>query len=126
MDARVEFLNRIREQGLDRGNFLGLLHILIGRRVESTAGTLISSGVTWRDLAGLMKKVRWPREAVAELHLDPNTLPMRDRERFWYSAIAQAHVDTAEAAQAGDKLAELLAKAGYVVGPAPGGKKKDE
>ena len=124
MDARVEFLNRVREAGLDRGHFVGLLHILIGRRIESAAGTLISSGNTWRDVAGLLKKVRWPREAVAELKLNPDDLPMRDRERYWYSAIAQAHVDTADAAAAGDALVAALAKAGYVVGPAPGSKRE--
>jgi hypothetical protein len=124
MDARVEFLNRVRELGLDQGNFLGLLHILIGRRVEA-AGTLVSNGSTWRDVAALLKKVRWPRESVAELKLNADDLPMRDRERFWYAAIMQAHVDTPEAAEAGDALVEPLAKAGYVVGRAPGAKKTD-
>jgi hypothetical protein len=124
MDARVEFLNRVRELGLDQGNFLGLLHILIGRRIES-AGALVSNGSTWRDLAALLKKVRWPRESVAELTLNPDDLPLRDRERFWYAAITQAHVDTPAAAKAGDALVEPLAKAGYVVGPAPGTKKSD-
>lgn len=125
MDARVEFLNRVRERGLDRGHFLGLLHILIGRRIDTAEGVLVSSGNTWRDAAALLKKTRWPREAVAELKLNPDDLPMRDRERYWYSAIAQAHVDTAEAAKAADALVEPLAKAGYVVGPAPGTKKPE-
>jgi hypothetical protein len=123
MDARIEFLNRVRELSLDQGNFLGLLHILIGRRIETGDGAVVSNGITWRDLANLMKKVRWPREAVVELKLNPDDLPMRDRERFWYSAIAHAHVDTPEAAEAGDTLAEKLARANYVIGPAPGTRK---
>lgn len=125
MDARVEFLNQVREAGLDQGHFVGLLHILIGRRIESAAGTLISSGSTWRDVASLLKKVRWPREAVTELKLNPDDLPLRDRERYWYAVIGLAHVDTPEAAKAGDALVEALGKAGYVVGPAPGTKKTD-
>src|SRR5438552_1061276 len=85
MDARVELLNRVRGEGLDRGHFLGLLHILIGRRIE-LEGAVVSNGITWRDAAALLKKVRWSKDAVADLGLDPEALPMRDRERFWYSA----------------------------------------
>jgi hypothetical protein len=124
MDARVELLNQVREQGLAEGHFLGLLHILIGRRLESADGTLISTGITWRDVAALLKKARWPKEAVRQFGLNPDDLPMRDRERFWYSAIAHARVDSPEATLAGDALAELLRKAGYVVGAAPGSGKK--
>lgn len=123
MDARVEFLNRVREGGLDRGHFLGLLHTLIGRRIETADGKPVSAGNTWRDVAALLKKVRWAREAVAELNLSSDDLPQRDRERYWYSAITQAHVDTPEATKAGDALVEPLAGIGYVVGPAPGTKK---
>jgi hypothetical protein len=124
MDARVDFLNRVREQNLDRGNFLGLLHVLIGRRLETTENQLISSGITWRDLAALLKKIRWPKESVTELNLNPDDLPMRDRERFWYVAIAHARVDSPDAHKAGDAFAAILTKAGYIVGPAPGTKKE--
>ncbi len=126
MDARVDFLNRVREQGLDRGNLLGLLHIMIGRRIEAAEGRPVSSGITWRDLAGLLKKVRWPKESVEELKLQAEALPLRDRERFWYAAISQAGVDSPAAVQAGDALAELLRKDGYTIGPAPGTAKKDD
>ena len=124
MDARVELLNRIREQGLDQGHFLGLLHILIGRRIEA-AGVLVSNGSTWRDVAALLKKVRWPRESVAELKIDLADLPIRDRERFWYAVISQARVDTPSAASAGDAFVEPLAAIGYAIGSAPGSKKPE-
>ncbi len=119
MDAVNEFLVNLRRHGYARGNFLGLLNVLIGRRVEDAHGTVISIGLTWRDLAGWLKKVRWDRDAVRELGLDPKQLPPRDRERFWYTAIAQARVDSTDAAQAGDRLARILAENGYRVIPGP-------
>ena len=33
---------RIQEQGLATGNFLGLLHILIGRKISLADGTVVS------------------------------------------------------------------------------------
>jgi hypothetical protein len=120
MDLLREFLEDLIRRGLVQGHFQGLLHILIGRRVEKLDGTLISNGLTWRDLAALLKKIRWDKDAVIELGLNPTELPPRDRQRYWYSAIAQAHVDSLQAIQAGDALAALLADAGYHVGPPPG------
>jgi hypothetical protein len=96
------------------------LHILVGRRVSLPDGTVVSGGMTWRELAGVLKKHRWDREAVRELGLDPADLPPRDRQKFWYAAIAHARLDTPEARDAGDRLVEPLGKAGFVVGPAPG------
>ena len=75
--------------------------------------------MTWRELALVLKQMRWDREVVRELNLDPAALPPRDRERFWYTAIAQARVDSDKATQAGDLLAEAVRDAGYVIGPAP-------
>lgn len=120
MDPVREFLEDLKRQGLAQGNFLGLLHICIGRRVEKADGSLVCAGVTWRDLAAVLKKLRWPKETAGELGLDPDTLPPRDRQRYWYTAICQAGVDSAAAAQAGDRLAAALRKAGYQVGEAPG------
>ena len=120
MDSARAFLEDLRQQGLAEGNFLGLLHICIGRRIERADGTLVSTGLTWRDLAALLKKLRWDRDAVRELGLDPDQLPPRDRQRYWYSAICQANVDSAQARAAGTRLAETLAPAGYRVGEAPG------
>jgi hypothetical protein len=120
MDRVRHFLDDVRTRGLARGNFLGLLNVLIGRRIDLADGTAVSAGITYRELAALLKRVRWEREAAAELGADPKALPPRDRERYWYQAIAQARVDSPRATAAGDKMAERLRAAGYVVGPAPG------
>ncbi len=120
MERLRELLELLRTRGTARGNFLGLLHVLIGRRIALEDGTLISAGVTWRELAALLKRVRWEPEAVQEFGLDPAALPVRDRQRYWYTAIAQAGVDRPEAAAKGDRLATALRGLGYVVSPAPG------
>ena len=110
-----EFLDDLKEKGLARGNFLGLLHVLIGRRIEKADGTLISVGLTWREAAAWLKKVRWDKEAVRELGIDPAGLPPRDRERYWYTAIARAGVDSPAAIDAGGRLAATVAPVGYLV-----------
>jgi hypothetical protein len=120
MDALVEFLEDVKQSPAVRGNFVGLLHVLIGRRLQKADGTPVSAGVTWRTVAGFLKRVRWDKEAVRELGLDPRDLPQRDRERYWYIAIVHAGVDSLKAIEAGDRLAEKLRPRGYVVGPAPG------
>src|SRR5690349_16630133 len=76
------------------GGFLGLLNVLIGRRISTRDGAVLSTGLTWRELAVLLNKFRWDPEAVRELGLDPERLPMRDRQRYWYTAIALANVDS--------------------------------
>jgi len=121
MDRLREFLEDVKQHEHARGNFRGLLHVAIGRRIFLADGTLVSAGRTWRELAVLLKKVRWSKEAVRELGLEPAALPPRDRERFWYSAITQAHVDSPEATEAGNQLAKKLEAAGYQIGPPPGG-----
>ncbi len=120
MDGAQTFLDELRQHGLVEGNFLGLLHVLIGRRVTRADGSLVSPGLTWRALADLLKSLRWNKDAVRELGLNPADLPPRDRQRFWYTAIAQARVDSAEATAAGDRLAALVQPLGYVVSQAPG------
>ena len=121
MDRVRHFLSDVKQRGLAQGNFLGLLNVLIGRRIALADNTPISAGLTYRELAAHLKRVRWEREAVAELGIEPASLPPRDRERYWYQAIAQARVDSPQATAAGDRLAEQLRGAGYDVGPAPGG-----
>lgn len=120
MEGVQTFLDELRRHGLSEGNFLGLLHIVIGRRISRADGTVITPGLTWRALADQLKTLRWNKDAVQEVGLDPADLPPRDRQRFWYTAIAQAKVDSPEAAAAGDRLAELVKPLGYVVSPAPG------
>jgi hypothetical protein len=121
MDRVRQFLNDVKQRNLAPGKFLGLLNVLIGRRVALADGTLISAGLTYRQVATYLKLVRWEPDAVTELGLDPKTLPPRDRERYWYQAIVQAHVDSPPATAAGDALAADLQTAGYQVGPPPGG-----
>src|SRR5262249_43144642 len=113
-------LMEFKQQGHAQGNFRGLLHVLIGRHIEKADGTLVSNGIAWRELAGLLKKVRWEKEAVRELGLEPSQMPPRDRQRYWYVAITQAQVDSEEEIQAGDRLAEAVQSLGYRIGPAPG------
>ena len=120
MDRLRRLLELLQEQGTARGNLRGLLHLLIGRRLVLADGTAVSGGLTWREAAALLKRVRWDREAVREFGLDPDALPPRDRQRFWYAAISQAGVDTPAAVAAGDQLAQAVVAIGYVVGPPPG------
>jgi hypothetical protein len=120
MDRLRQFLVDVNQRELARGQLLGLLNVLIGRRVALADGTLVSAGLSYRELAAQLKRVRWPREAVAELGIDPASLAPRDRERYWYQAIVQARVDTPQATAAGDTMADALRSAGYDIGPAPG------
>jgi hypothetical protein len=120
MDRVGEFLDEVKRRGLVRSNFLGLLNILIGRHIEKADKSPVSDGLTWRQLARLLKKHSWDKELVRELSLDPSQLPPRDREQFWYVAINRAQVDSAEAFRVGDRLAAALKKIGYIVGRAPG------
>jgi len=120
MDQLRELLETIRRQGVARGRLRGLLNLLIGRRITTAGGEVVSSGMTWRELAALLKRLRWEPESVSELGIDPATLPVRDRQRFWYSAIGQCDVASTAASAEGDVLVAPLAELGYEVGPAPG------
>jgi hypothetical protein len=115
MDAMRVFLEDLKRHGFQRGHTLGLFQLLIGRRVENVDGSLISLGLTWRGLALLLKKVRWSKEAVRELGLDPASLPPRNRYQFWYTAITMAQVDSPEARQAGEDIARQIEALGYRV-----------
>lgn len=121
MEGIRELLTAIRNAGLLVGNFRGVLHLAIGRTVTRPDGTTVSTGLTWRALAAELKNLRFDPELVRELNLDPSELAVRDRERFWYSAIAQAKVDSPEAVAAAEKLVGPLKSLGYVVGPPPAG-----
>lgn len=94
MAVLYDFLEDVKRSSSAAGNFLGLLHVLIGRRVARQDGTVISTGLTWRQVGSALKKVRWEKAAVRDLGLEPAALPPRDRQRYWYAAIAQAHVDS--------------------------------
>jgi hypothetical protein len=120
MDGAQSFLDELRRQGLVEGNFLGLVHVLIGRRITRADGSVVSLGLTWRQLADIFKSMRWGKEAVRELGLDPADLPPRDRQRFWYTTIAHAKVDSPAAIAAGDRLAAVVKPLGFIVSVAPG------
>jgi len=119
MDALSTFLDAQKKKIHSGAHFLGLLNVVIGRRITAKDGTVVAQGVSWRELAGALKRLRWDPELVRDLGLEPNELPPRDRQRFWYTAIARAHVDGPEAAKAGDRFAEVLRKQGYDVGTGP-------
>jgi hypothetical protein len=120
MDQLHEFLEAVRNAGIAQGQFRGLLHMLIGRRISLPDETLVSGGMTWRQLAARLKQERWDPEVVRELGLEPRTLAPRDRQKFWYTAISQAGVGSAQASAEADALIEPLRALGFVVGPAPG------
>lgn len=115
MEGIRGLLEVARDQGLAAGRFRGLLHVVIGRTVSDAAGAVISRGLTWREAATLLKELRFDRELVREFGADPESLAPRDRERFWYTAIAQARVDSAEASAQADQLAAALRSHGYLV-----------
>lgn len=119
MNGVETLLEAVRRKGLADGNLRGLLHVLIGRKITAADGTVVSTGHTWRATADLLKRLRWPPEAVREFALDPETLSPRDRQRFWFAAITAAQVQSPEAAADGDVLAAKLTALGYIVGPAP-------
>ena len=121
MDGLQAFLEAVRDAGVASGHLRGLFHVLIGRRISTTSGDVISTGVTWRELSNLLKNSRFDKELVRELGADPDTLSPRDRQRMWYSAIGLAKVDSPQALAQATKLAAMLKPLGYVVGPTPPG-----
>ena len=120
MDGTRELLEAVRDHGLAAGRFRGVLHVAIGRKVTRPDGTVVSTGVTWREVAALLKLVRFDKELVRELGADPEALAPRDRQRFWYSAIALGRVDSPEALAEAERLVGPLKDLGFIVAPPPG------
>ena len=121
MDGTQMLLQLARDHRLVAGHLRGLLHIAIGRTLTAADGTILSGGMSWRDLSQLLKAMKFDREHVRELGADPDSLSPKDRERFWYAAIALAKVDSADARREAEELIGPLAKLGVRVGPGPGG-----
>jgi hypothetical protein len=119
MDGLREYLAAILAQGLAPGRLRGVLHIAIGRRISRADGTVLSMGVTWRQLATELKNLRFDKELVREVGGDPESLSPRDRERMWYSAIALARPDTAAARAEAESLVPELTRLGFVIGADP-------
>src|SRR6188472_4289925 len=66
MDGIRDLLEAARDNGLVTGHLRGLLHVAIGRTVSKPDGTKLSSGVTWRALAALLKTLRFDPELGRE------------------------------------------------------------
>jgi hypothetical protein len=121
MDGLREFLDTVRAHRLVPGHLRGLFHAVIGRRVAAADGAVVSAGLTWRELAAVLKQIRFDPQLVTVLGADPDQLSPRDRQRFWYAAIALARPDSAEASADADALAAAVRPLGYVIGPPPAG-----
>lgn len=119
MDGARDFLDAVERHAEWKRHLLGLFHILIGRRISKNDGTVVSSGLSWRELASELKRRRWEPDVVRELGLDPATFAPRDRQRFWYSVISQAQVSSPAAIQAADRFAVIAQQLGFIVGAAP-------
>ena len=115
MDGLQALFELLMKKDLTKDHFLGFINILIGRRIALEDGTTISQGRSWRDVATWLRKTRWDPDDARELGQDPQTLPPRDRQRYWFTAIALAHIDSPGAREAGDRFAEILSKHGYQV-----------
>lgn len=124
MEGTLRLLEVVRDKKLAAGSLRGLFHIAIGRTVTAPDGSVVSAGVTWRELANLLKDAKYDRELVRELGADPDVLFPKDREKMWYHAVALAKVDSAEARTQADRLAAALKPLGFVVGSTPGGPSK--
>lgn len=119
MDQLQDVLALVRDKGLVKGRLRGLFHVAIGRTLKRANGTVVSTGATWRELASLLRDLRFDPELVRELGADPDTLSPRDRFKFWYSAIALAKVGSPAAYAEAEKLATALKPLGYLVTSSP-------
>ncbi len=117
MDGIIELLETIRDNGFAVGRLPGTFHIALARQVESTGGIVVSSGITWRQLASHMKTLKFDKDLVRGIQIDPDVLHPRDRERMWYASISIAGVDTPTAFLQADELAVLLKPHGYIIVP---------
>lgn len=115
MDELRSFLEAVLHHHLVAGHLRGLFHILIGRRIAKADGTLVSAGITWRELANLLKELRFDPDLAKAFDADPDEIAPRDRQRFWYSVIALARPDSAEAYADAEVLAVRLKPLGYHV-----------
>jgi hypothetical protein len=119
MEGVRPLLDLIAERGYAVGRLRGVFHLLIGRRIAKAGDTVVSVGLTWRQLASELKASKFDKHLVTELGADPDTLSPRDRERMWYSAIGLAKVNSLEAHQQAEQLVALLRPHGYVIGGSP-------
>lgn len=119
MDEVRALLEALDEKPFLKGHLRGLLHILIGRKITKADGTVVSGGLTWRQLATELKAAKFDKDLVAELGADPDAIAPRDREKMWYLAIGLARVDSVEAIEQAEQLLPSLKQLGYTIGPSP-------
>ena len=74
MEGTQMMLQLARDHRLIAGHLRGLFHIAIGRTLTATDGTILSMGMSWRDLSQLLKAMKFDREHVRELGADPDLL----------------------------------------------------
>ena len=108
------FLDAVQRHKLAAGHLRAILVIAVGGRIEFEGQTL-SQGTTWRDLADLLKKLRWDKLQVGELGLNVKDLPPRDRGKYWYSAMSRADLGSGESSKAAAKLLPALEKIGFKI-----------
>jgi len=108
-------LLKLRTQSFPHESFQGFLHVLVSGALLDSSGNRVFSGLSWRELALILKKVRWDPNMVRHLGLDPATLAPRDRERFWYQAICQSSLDSAQAKKSALRLKGWMDRYGYSV-----------
>lgn len=118
MDAIRSLLARVRSPGFPTEHFPGLLHVLIGQTLTDQDGSVVSKGITWRECANLLKTARIDPELARTLELDPEDLPPRDREKFWYVALTRFPVGCDKARKCAKALVPWLTKAGLKVSQA--------
>ncbi len=121
MEGIREFLTAVHNAGLARDYLRAIMHIAIGRKITRTDGTVLSGGVTWRTLAGLLRVLKYDPKWAERFVQDRTVFAIRDRDRFWYAAIAQARVDSPEAIREAEQILPALRNLGFVVGPPPSG-----
>ncbi len=119
MDGPRQVLELIRDRQMAGGRLRGVFHLLIGRTIAKDDGTVLSNGVTWRELSQWLKLLKFDRALVKELDADPESLSPKDREKFWYVAITLAKVDSDRARREADEVAALLKPLGFSAGGSP-------
>ena len=116
MEALATLLDHIKKQGLATGNVLGFFHVLIGRHMQRGRTAKSSPPACPRaKLYELAQEGPLGHQPGHRAEYEAEELPPKDRQRFWYGAIAKAGVDSAAAAKAGDLFGRKLEALGYQV-----------
>ena len=123
MDKLGHFVQLLESRKVLNAKLRGAFHVLVGRKIHDASGAEVSGGATWREVAALFRDLRIDVQLIGQLGLDPTTVSPRDRGRCWYSAIAAARPDSAEARDEAEQVIAALTPLGYRFGPAPAASK---